>query len=163
MKYNKKILISSYHMNLVLKDYSSILKKNKISYDKIIKNPSVNEDQLLKVIEKYDGLICSDDEITKKVLDKAVKLKVISKWGTGIDSIDKKYAKLKKIKICNTPNAFSRSVGQLTWAMILSLSRKMIETHELIQRGNWPKLAGTSLEKKKFRNYRVRKCWSSSN
>ena len=148
MKNKKKILISSYHMNLALKDYMSILKKNNISYDKIIKNPSVNENQLLKVIEKYDGLICSDDEITKKVLDKAVNLKVISKWGTGTDSIDKKYAKQKKIKVCNTPNAFSQSVGQLTWAMILSLSRKMMETHKMIQQGNWPKLAGISLEKK---------------
>lgn len=135
-------------MNLVLKDYSSILKNNNILYDKIVKNPSVNEDQLLKVIEKYDGLICSDDEITKKVLDKAVNLKVISKWGTGIDSINKNYAKQKKIKVCNTPNAFSRSVGQLTWAMILSLSRKMVETHEMIQQGDWPKLTGISLEKK---------------
>ena len=135
-------------MNLVLKDYSSILKNNNILYDKIVKNPSVNEDQLLKVIEKYDGLICSDDEITKKVLDKAVNLKVISKWGTGIDSINKNYAKQKKIKVCNTPNAFSRSVGQLTWAMILSLSRKMMETHKMIQQGDWPKLTGISLEKK---------------
>ena len=148
MKRKKKILISSYHMNLVLKNYSSILKNNNILYDKIVKNPSVNEDQLLKVIEKYDGLICSDDEITKKVLDKAVNLKVISKWGTGIDSINKNYAKQKKIKVCNTPNAFSRSVGQLTWAMILSLSRKMMETHKMIQQGDWPKLTGISLEKK---------------
>ena len=93
-------------MNLVLKNYSSILKNNNILYNKIVKNPSVNEDQLLKVIEKYDGLICSDDEITKKVLDKAVNLKVISKWGTGIDSINKNYAKQKKLKFVIRPMLF---------------------------------------------------------
>ena len=43
-----RVLISSYHMNLVLNKYSNILKKNKIKIDKIIRNPSVKENELLK-------------------------------------------------------------------------------------------------------------------
>ena len=96
------VLISSYHMNLVLNKYKNILKKNNIKIDKIIRNPSVKENELINIIHKYDGVVCSDDEFSKKVLLKAKKLKVISKWGTGIDSIDADFAKKRGIKIFNT-------------------------------------------------------------
>ena len=92
------VLISSYHMNLVLKKYRNVFIKNKIKIDKIIRNPSVKEKELIKVIHKYDGVICSDDEFSDKVLARAKKLKVISKWGTGIDSIDSNFAKKKVLK-----------------------------------------------------------------
>ena len=102
------VLISSYHMNLVLDKYLKRLKKNKIKIDKIIRNPSVKESELIKIIHKYEGVICSDDEFTKKVLAKAKNLKVISKWGTGIDSIDYKYARKKHEHIyhCMTQDFF---------------------------------------------------------
>ena len=96
MKKNKKILISSFHMSQKIKLFSHLLKKKNISYDKIVRNPVVKEKELIKIISKYDGLICSDDEVTKNVINKAKKLKVISKWGTGIDSIDKNHALKKK-------------------------------------------------------------------
>jgi D-3-phosphoglycerate dehydrogenase / 2-oxoglutarate reductase len=144
----KKILISSYHMNLKLYEYEKLLKKNNIEFDKLIRNPSVKENELLNIIEKYDGIICSDDEITKKVIQKARLLKVISKWGTGTDSIDKIFAKKKNIKVLNTPNAFSKSVAQLVWSMILAFSRNLIETQNEIKTGKWPKLDGTLLQDK---------------
>ena len=55
----------------------------------------MKEKDLLKVISNYDGILCGDDEITKKVINKATKLKVISKWGTGLNSINVSYAKKK--------------------------------------------------------------------
>ena len=64
-------------------------------YDTKYKNPNFKEDELTKIINKYDGIICGDDEITKKVINTAVNLKVISKWGTGLNSIDVSYAKNK--------------------------------------------------------------------
>lgn len=148
MKKNKKILISSFHMCKELHNYSYLLKKNNISYDTIIRNPVVKEKQLLKIISKYDGLICSDDEVTKKVLKKASRLKVISKWGTGIDSIDKKYALKKKIKIFNSPDAFSKSVSQLVWGMIINLTRNIFETQSEIRKDRWTKFSGILLENK---------------
>ena len=63
------VLISSYHMNLVLKKYEKILKKNKIKIDKIIRNPSVKEQELINIIHKYDGVICSDDEFSKVLIN----------------------------------------------------------------------------------------------
>ena len=58
----------------------------------------VSEKQFSKIIHKYDAILSGDDEITKKVIDKAINLKVISKWGTGIDSIEHEYAKKKGLR-----------------------------------------------------------------
>ena len=70
------------------------------------------------------------------MIDKAISLKVISKWGTGLDSIDIDYAKKKGIKIYNTPNAFTKSVAQLALSFILNFSRKTLETHERVKKVN---------------------------
>ena len=137
-------------MNLVLKKYDKILKKNNIKIDKIIKNPSVGASDLIKVIHKYDGVICSDDEFSKEVLLKAKKLKVISKWGTGIDSIDSDFAKKKGIKIYNTPGAFTDGVAQYAMGMILNLTRKISENDLSVKKGYWDKFQGINLENKKI-------------
>lgn len=144
-----RVLISSYHMNLVLSNYSKLLKKNKIKVDKIIRNPSVKEKELLNIIHKYDGVICSDDEFSKKVLSNAKKLKVISKWGTGIDSIDANFAKKKGIKIYNSPGAFTSGVAQYAIGMILNLTRRISENSESVKNGNWNKFQGLNIENKK--------------
>ena len=70
-----RILVSSYHMNQVLDKYSDLFHKHKIYTDTIIKNPIVKEAELLPIISNYDGVICSDDQFTDKVLRKANKLK----------------------------------------------------------------------------------------
>ena len=151
LKKNKlmRVLISSYHMNLVLSRYSKILKKNKIKIDKIIRNPSVKENELLGIIHKYDGVICSDDEFTEKVLKNAKKLKVISKWGTGIDSIDSNFAKKKGIKIFNSPGAFTKGVAQYALGVILNLTRKISENNQSVKKGKWEKFQGINIENKK--------------
>ena len=137
-------------MNLVLKKYRNVFIKNKIKIDKIIRNPSVKEKELIKVIHKYDGVICSDDEFSDKVLARAKKLKVISKWGTGIDSIDSNFAKKKGIKIFNTPGAFTSGVAQHAIGMILNLSRKISENNNSVKEGKWEKYKGINIEKKKI-------------
>ena len=98
-----------------------------IDYTILKSTQFVNEKRFLKIIHKFDALLSGDDEITKKVIDKAKKLKVISKWGTGIDSIDYKYAQKNGIKVYNTKNAFTNGVATMAVAMILSFYRKIIQ------------------------------------
>ena len=81
----------------------------------------LEEEEILKIISKYHGIICGDDRLTPRVLDKASNLEVIVKWGTGIDAIDKKYAEKKGIPVYNTPNAFTEPVSETTIAFMLSL------------------------------------------
>jgi len=142
---NRKVLISSYHMNQVLEDYIDLFNQYNIEMDTIIINPSVNESKLLPIISKYDGVICSDDEFTANVLRKATKLKVISKWGTGLDSIDTEVAKKNDIKIYNSPGAFSESVSLYVWGMILVLTRKLLLIDSMVRGNTWSKAEGRTL------------------
>lgn len=125
--------------------YKNLFKKENIDYDTISVNPSLKENQLLKIIHKYDGIICGDDEITKKVIDKAKKLKVISKWGTGLDSIDVNYAKKKSILICNSPKAFVESVTVYAFGLLINLSRGLFKIHSLVMNNKWEKYSGVEL------------------
>ena len=131
-------------------DNQKLIKKKDIDFDIIKTSQHVHEKDLLKIINKYDALLCGDDEITKKVLDKAVNLRVISKWGTGIDSIDTNYAKKKAIKEFNTPGAFTNGVSTMALTMILSFFRKIIENHNDIKKNKWKKYSGETLDKKKI-------------
>ena len=126
-----------------IKRFTKKIKFDFVSYDQYLK-----EKDLIPIIDKYDGIICGDDEINKNVLDKATKLRVISKWGTGLDSINLEYAKTKRIKIFNTPNAFTKSAAQLALSYLLNFSRKTSYTHQRVIKGKWPKTTGFLLENK---------------
>jgi len=130
-------------------DYKKKIKQKNIDFDIIKTSQHLHEKDLLKIIHKYDALLCGDDEITKKVLDKAKSLKVISKWGTGTDSINKNYAKKKGIKVFNTPGAFTNGVATMAITMILSFFRKIIENHNDIKKNIWKKYPGETLVGKK--------------
>lgn len=143
-----RVLVSSYHMNQVLENYSELFNKYDIKIDTIVKNPIVKESELLPIIENYDGVICSDDQFTGKVIKKANKLKVISKWGTGLDSIDTKVAYEQGIKVFNSPGAFSESVSLYVWGMILALVRKLFIIDSSIRENIWPKAEGITLSGK---------------
>lgn len=146
----KKLLITAFPFFPVISIFKKQLKKKKIEFDILKTSQYVNQKILLRIIHKYDALLCGDDEITQKVIDKATKLKVISKWGTGIDSIDKNYAIKKGIKIFNTPGAFTNGVATMALAMLLSFYRKINENHNDIIKGQWKKYPGETLIRKKI-------------
>ena len=99
----------------------------------------LEEPELLKVIGDISGLICGDDRVTDKVLAAAPKLKVISKWGTGIDSIDKEACAKRGVLLRNTPNAFTEPVADTVLAWMLCFARKPAEQTEDIRAGRWAK------------------------
>jgi len=139
----KKVLISAPYM---ISEFNKI-KHNFDEYDVIIPqvNEKLSETELLNYIEDVEGVICGDDEFTKMVIDKSKKLKVIVKWGTGIDSIDKEYAELKDIKVMNTPGAFTVPVSETTIGLILSFTRVINENNILMKSNEWSKPKGFTL------------------
>lgn len=110
----------------------------------------LEEDDLLPIIGKYDGIICGDDRITRSVIDAAIRLRVIVKWGTGIDSINKEYANKRNIPVCNTPGAFTNPVADTTLGMILYFSRGLRQNDEIMEAGGWDKSQGYALSEKKI-------------
>jgi D-3-phosphoglycerate dehydrogenase len=105
----------------------------------------MEEEELLKWIGEIDGVICGDDRFTERVLASAPKLKVLSKWGTGIDSIDQKACAKLGISICNTPNAFSEPVADTVIGYMLCFSRNLPRMDRKMREGIWYKVHSRAL------------------
>ncbi len=99
--------------------------------------------QLLQAIPAYHALIVrSRTKVTKEVLARAAKLKVVGRAGVGVDNIDVKEATGRKVTVVNAPTASSVSVAELAIGHMLSLSRFLPAADRSVKEGNW--------EKKKF-------------
>jgi D-3-phosphoglycerate dehydrogenase len=106
----------------------------------------LDENQLLAYAGQFDGTICGDDRYTPRVLEAcAPRLKVISKWGTGIDSIDRQTAEKLGIQVRNTPNAFTLPVADTVLGYMLTFARQFPWMDRAIKSGQWEKIPGRSL------------------
>ncbi|KAF0109264.1 MAG: D-3-phosphoglycerate dehydrogenase [Anaerolineaceae bacterium] len=106
----------------------------------------LDEASLLEYAGRFDGAICGDDQYTARVLEAcAPRLKVISKWGTGIDSIDSAAAARLGIKVCRTPNAFTLPVADTVMGCLLAFARRLPWMDREMKSGNWEKLPGRAL------------------
>jgi D-3-phosphoglycerate dehydrogenase len=106
----------------------------------------LEEADLLKHAGKFDGTICGDDHYTARVLEAcAPRLKVISKWGTGIDSIDSQAAARLGIRVCRTPNAFTLPVADTVLGYLLAFARRQPWMDQAMKEGTWEKLPGRAL------------------
>jgi D-3-phosphoglycerate dehydrogenase len=124
------------------------------SYGDIILDylPGISEDRLLSIIEHYHGLIIRDrTKITREVLDRATRLKIIIRAGSGLDNIDLEKASSLGIKVMNVPSEIADSVAELTIGLMIMLSRRLYKAVESLKRGEWIKnqLMGQELKGKK--------------
>jgi D-3-phosphoglycerate dehydrogenase len=106
----------------------------------------LTEDEIINYAGEIDGTICGDDRYSKSVIDACLpRLKIISKWGTGIDSIDKIYANSVGVMVGNTPNAFTLPVSDTVLGYMLAFARKLPWMDKSMKYGNWEKIPGRSL------------------
>lgn len=106
----------------------------------------LEEEDILKYAGQFDGAICGDDRYTARVLEAcAPRLKVISKWGTGIDSIDSAAAARLGIAVCRTPNAFTLPVTDTVFGYMLAFARRHPWMDRDMKSGKWDKLPGKAL------------------
>jgi D-3-phosphoglycerate dehydrogenase len=119
-------------------------------YDLEVIVPEVNErmeeEDLLRYAGQFDGTICGDDRYTRRVLEAcAPRLKVISKWGTGIDSIDAETCARLGIEVGRTLNAFTLPVSDSVMGYLLAFARRQPWMNTAMKRGEWRKIPGRSL------------------
>lgn len=106
----------------------------------------LSEAEIFTYAGQFDGTICGDDSYTARVLEACVpRLKVISKWGTGIDSIDSRAAARLGIQVFRTPNAFTLPVADSALGYILAFVRQQPWMDRAMKAGRWEKIAGRSL------------------
>lgn len=111
----------------------------------------LSEAQMLELTGEFDGFICGDDAITAAVIDKSLpRLKWISKYGIGIDKIDKDYATSKGLPIGFCPGVNHTTVAEHTFGLLLSLTKKVFEVGAETRQGNWKRVTGHEIMGKRI-------------
>ena len=141
-----KVLVSAPYMQLVLDRFRHLFRERDIELVVPPVKERMEEGDLLKWVGDIDGAICGDDRFTERVLRAAPRLKVISKWGTGIDSIDKEACQRLGIALRNTPNAFTEPVADSVLGYILCFARRIPWVSQEMRKGKWEKISGVSLK-----------------
>lgn len=103
------------------------------------------EEDLLPVIGQYDGIIAGDDQLTRKVLEAAGRLRIISKWGVGTDNVDHDAAREFGIRVTNTPGVFGHEVADVAIGYLVLLHRQLHVIDREVRAGNWHRITGRSI------------------
>ena len=140
-----RILISAPYFLPVVEDYRSQLEAEGLELVIADVCERLSEAELLTLVPGIHGVICGDDQFSERVLQAAVDLKVISKWGTGIDSIDTRAAARLGILVCNTRNVFTDCVADSTLGYILNFARRLFLMDQDMRRGKWNKRDAVTL------------------
>jgi D-3-phosphoglycerate dehydrogenase len=104
--------------------------------------------EVARLLPGVDGYIAGLDAIDASALASADRLKVVARYGVGVDSVDLVAAKAKGIVVTNTPGANSVSVAELALGLMLALARQIPEAADAVHQGKWPRYTGISLEGK---------------
>ena len=105
----------------------------------------LSEDELIAMIGDYDGMIAGDDPLSDRVLAHASRLRIISKWGVGVDGIDLPSAERRGIKVTNTPGVFGEEVADVGMGYVIMLARQLHRIHASVLAGGWWKHEGRTL------------------
>ena len=144
MSMNQSVLICD-QVNPTLNE---ILEKNglQITYE-----PEITPEQIEEKIGNFEVVIVrSRTKITKDMIEKASKCKIIARVGVGLDNIDQVAAKEKNIRVINAVEGAMNAVGELVIGLMLSLAREIPRADREVRNGNWIKkeLMGTELRGK---------------
>lgn len=140
------VLMTAPYMIPFLERFRPVFEHYGINLISPVVHERFEEQDLLTYAGQFDGTICGDDRYSRDVLVKcSPRLKVISKWGTGIDSIDKAACADIGIKLLNTPNAFTLPVADSVMGYILAFARQQVFMDKAMKEGVWHKIPGRSL------------------
>jgi len=117
----------------------------------VIYNPcgrSLTSDEVRGLFPGCDGYIAGLDVIDRTALASADRLRVIARYGVGVDRVDLEAAREKGIIVTNTPGANSTSVAELTVGLMLALARTIPLANQETRAGRQPRVQGVALEGK---------------
>ena len=103
----------------------------------------LSEAQMLELAGDFEAFLCGDDEITQAVIDQSLpKLKVIAKYGIGVDKIDVAYATKKNIPVSFCPGVNHTTVSEHVFMLLLSLNKNLMEQANITASGGWKRMTG---------------------
>jgi D-3-phosphoglycerate dehydrogenase / 2-oxoglutarate reductase len=122
-----------------------LLEKANIDYLINPLNKKLTEDELAEMVSDFDIIIAGTESITKKVMDAATNLKMISRVGIGLDSVDLLEAEKRGIVVSYTPDAPAPAVAELTVGLMLTLLRSVQLSNMEMHNGKWHRFFGRRL------------------
>jgi len=140
------ILFSAPYMLPTLQRFRPVLERHGLELITPKVEERLEEDEILKYAGQFEGAICGDDRYTARVLAACVPpLKVISKWGTGVDSIDSAACERLGVKLCRTTDAFTQPVADSVLGYMLAFARRLPWMDRAMKAGVWDKIPGRAL------------------
>ncbi len=136
-----KLLICDTLNSKVLEELQSLGECTDIS-----SSESKDQDLALEITDAEIVVIRSSTQLTKQIIEKGEKLKIIARCGVGVDNIDLEYAKSKNIKVTNSPSANLISVVELTVALIINAARKINLSDSHLKDGKWDRKEFVGME-----------------
>src|SRR5271154_2244600 len=142
-----KILLTTTSFQDAPGEHHDLLKKT--GWEIITARGPLNEADTLTLVGEVDGYICGDDAITRKVLEKArPRLRVLSKYGIGVDKIDVKSCTEFGIPVLFTPGVNHTTVAEHTFLLLLALEKNLLFHTDSTRSGGWKRKTGHELFKK---------------
>ncbi len=117
----------------------------------IIESPvdlPLQEEEMVELIGDVDGAILGLDYVTVRVIEAGERLKVLSRYGVGVDRVDLAAATARGVVVTNTPGTNHIAVAELTLALMLSLARRIPQHDRTVKQGSWERVQGTELAEK---------------
>ena len=109
--------------------------------------PTMSEDELVKVIDKYDALMVrSQTKVTAKIIEAAKNMKIIGRAGVGVDNIDVNAATQKGIIVVNSPDGNTTAAAEHTLALMMSMMRNIPAACQSTREGKWERSKFTGTE-----------------
>ncbi len=106
----------------------------------------LSEARMMELAGQFDAYLCGDDALTRAVIAKSLpRLKVISKYGIGLDKIDLKAATELKVPVLFTPGVNHTTVAEHTFALLLAAVRNLVPEANHVAAGRWTRITGTEL------------------
>jgi len=115
-------------------------------FDIVRERGPLSEARMLELAGEFDAYLCGDDALTRAVIAKSLpRLKVISKYGIGLDRIDLKAATDLKVPVLFTPGVNHTTVAEHTFALLLAAVRNLVVEANHVAQGRWTRITGTEL------------------
>jgi len=143
------VLVSAPYILPALPRFRSLFERKGVELIVASVRERLEEHELLEYAGRFDGALCGDDNYTARVLEAcAPRLKVIAKWGTGVDSIDAGACERLGIKLFRTPNAFTIPVADTVLGYMLAFARQLPWMDAGMKAGEWRKPAAHALSER---------------
>jgi D-3-phosphoglycerate dehydrogenase len=145
----KRILLTTTSYQDTPGDHHALLDSQ--DFEVVRERGPLSEDRMLELAGEFDGILCGDDAITRAVLDKSLpRLKVISKYGIGLDKIAVDVCTEMKLPVLFTPGVNHTTVAEHTFLLLLAIVKQLVEHANAARKGEWMRKTGHEIWKKRI-------------